>query len=256
MSAGPVTVLDLDLDFFVHDVAHWRDSTDERLNADAFRPWAVNDALYFLQGRCALDRRLPGIVVDHHADVFRSWRDAIEARALVPPFDVTHVDAHADLGLGDTGYIYLLTEFLFASPDARPRLAGLDDELTDGNWLSFAVACGWVSRLTYVYNTDGERPADLMVPVLKGWNRDATSIQLAALNKSELDRAFLSADPPDAVFVEDAVPFAYVPWKSFEARGPFDLICLTRSPGFTPLEADEIFDVIRERFVDESAFAG
>jgi hypothetical protein len=43
-------------------------------------------------------------------------------------------------------------------------------------------------------------------------------------------------------------------WREFEATEPFDVICLARSPDYTPAELDPLFDVIRERFVDASAF--
>ena len=38
----------------------------------------------------------------------------------------------------------------------------------------------------------------------------------------------------------------------YRAAEPFDIVCLTRSPQYTPVEADAIFDAIRERFIDEA----
>jgi hypothetical protein len=40
-----------------------------------------------------------------------------------------------------------------------------------------------------------------------------------------------------------------------EAPEGFDVICLARSPDFTPAELDPLFDEIRERFIDEEGFA-
>ena len=40
---------------------------------------------------------LPGWVIEHHDEAFARWRVAIGTGLLVPPFHVTHVDAHADL---------------------------------------------------------------------------------------------------------------------------------------------------------------
>ena len=59
---------------------------------------------------------------------------------LTPPFHVTHVDAHADLGLGDAGYVYLLTELLLEDPRDRwwPRTGTTG--LNDANHLAFAIA--------------------------------------------------------------------------------------------------------------------
>jgi hypothetical protein len=43
---------------------------------------------------------------------------------------------------------------------------------------------------------------------------------------------------------------------TFRATEPFDVICLVRSPGFTPEAADAIYDEIRGRFIDETVIAG
>jgi hypothetical protein len=44
-------------------------------------------------------------------------------------------------------------------------------------------------------------------------------------------------------------------WQQFQATEPFDVICLARSPAFTPEAADVIYDAIRRGFVDEIAIA-
>jgi hypothetical protein len=35
-------VLDLDLDFFLHDKAHFMDGSDERLNPENYPPWPLD----------------------------------------------------------------------------------------------------------------------------------------------------------------------------------------------------------------------
>jgi hypothetical protein len=42
-------------------------------------------------------------------------------------------------------------------------------------------------------------------------------------------------------------------WCEYQASEPFDIVCLTRSPEYTPADADPIFDAIVERFIDEAA---
>jgi hypothetical protein len=51
-------------------------------------------------------------------------------------------------------------------------------------------------------------------------------------------------DPP--------VPFSTNVWREYQAVEPFDVVCLTRSPEYTPAEADPIFDSIVELFIDEA----
>jgi hypothetical protein len=256
-----VRILDLDLDFFIDGVTYWKPSDSERLSAEDFPPWPLEQALGFLEGACKLNGKLPGLVVEHHGELFAHWRKAIEAGKLAPPFAVTHVDGHADLGLGDIGYDYLITELLFAPPKDRqfPK-TGI---VTDGNWLAFAIACQWVSDFVYVLNSGGP-PGDLMPYFMEGWftNNDrkagfastAKNIELPAMDKAEFDKRDAVGGGPLNIRYEPKVPFSWVSWKSFATSEPYDVVCLARSPGFTPAESDELFDEIRERFIDESAF--
>lgn len=105
---------------------------------------------------------------------------------MVPPFSVTHLDAHADLGLGDAGCTYLMNELAFEPVEKRydildrrrpARRDGIhllgNKELNDGNWLAFALACGWLSELTYVFNSENEgegRPGDLLNFLMKDFD--------------------------------------------------------------------------------------
>jgi hypothetical protein len=91
-------ILDLDLDFFVRGVAHWRAQDAARLDAEEYPPWTVRESVDFLRSRCGLTGPLPGAVVENHGELFFRWRDAIDAGKLAPPFHVTHVDGHAFRG--------------------------------------------------------------------------------------------------------------------------------------------------------------
>jgi UPF0489 domain len=118
-------VLDVDLDFFVDGVADLRAPDAGRLDSSEFPPWSLEGSLRFLEEQCKLTRKLPGVAVEYHADVFAHWRALIDRGVLEPPFSVTHVDAHADLGLGDAGYEYLLTQLLFKPVEAVVFLPGV-----------------------------------------------------------------------------------------------------------------------------------
>jgi hypothetical protein len=120
-------VLDLDLDFFVRDVAHWRDHAEDRLDPDDFPAWSSRETLDFLEIRCGLTGRLPGFVVEHHGELFAHWREAIGPGTLRPPFHVTHVHAHADLDVGGTGYMHLMRELLFLPAEGASRPGGTSD---------------------------------------------------------------------------------------------------------------------------------
>jgi hypothetical protein len=102
----------------------------------------------FLTKRCRLDAPRPGFVVERHNELFYLWGDAIKAGQMASPFEVVHVDAHADLGLGDASYAYVMGELAFEPIEhryeilkkRRPRspkeMIDLGNHpLTDGNWL-------------------------------------------------------------------------------------------------------------------------
>lgn len=253
-ASGPMRILDLDLDFFVHGVAHWRPEDGGRLDGEEFPAWDVEEALAFLEERCLLAAPLPGFVVENHGELFSVWRKAIADGMISAPFEVTHVDAHADLGLGDSGYVYLMSDLLYRDPAERLEPTEGEGGLGDGNYLAFAIACRWVSGLTYIHNDEGGR--DLMTYHLEAFDPNASHIQLKAMEKSEIERLLgLLARGEGQIQVdllEPPVPFRRGTWRDFHANRPFDLICLARSPTYTPPEADAVFEEIRRRFVDES----
>ena len=181
--------------------------------------------------------------------MFSLWRDGIDDGALLAPFHVTHVDAHADLGLGDSGYTYLLTELLHQPVDQRryPKLDG--SGLGDGNYLAFAVACRWISDLVYTYNEGGG--SDLLAYLMDGFDPNADHIRMPVLTHQELKRV-MGWQNPTVEHFEPCVPVRTVPWRNFTADAPFDAIFLARSPAFTPPESDTIFDAIRATFIDEA----
>ncbi len=258
-------VLGIDLDAFVYRSEHWRGRDDPRLDAHAHPPWVLPKVLSFLGSNCGLSGPLPGVAVEHHGELFVRWRNAIEGGLLVPPFHVTHVDAHADLGMGDSGYIYLLTELLRQRPDARdnPKLG--DDGLGDGNYLAFAIANRWVSQVIYVLGGRYEdcdddidyewQPGDLLPYLFESFDPCTRTVRLPTLEARDLRDNLLSADRLTPLALQPPVPFDWMLWQRFQATEPFDVICLARSPGFTPKAADAIYDEIRSRFVDESGMA-
>lgn len=245
-------VLDLDLDFFLHGVAHHRASDDDRLDSEYAEPWSIDSTMEFLRGRCGLNGRFPGAVVEHHGEVFERWRSAIRLGTLKTPFHVTHVDAHADLGLGDAGYVPLVTSLLYREVSdrdgGRERPAGLGD----GNFLAFAIACRWISDLAYIHNDDGGD--DLLALHMANCDPEASSIELKAMPRSEMERWLYGRDMPCWDRIEPAVPFRQSRWDCFVAEGVYDAVCLCRSPGFTPAASDQLFEIIRREFIDETSW--
>lgn len=244
-------ILDIDLDFFVHGAVHWAGRGDDRPDADYAPPWTPDETIDFLERRCGLTGRLPGMVVTHHGELFPLWRDAIGGGALSPPFGVTHVDAHADLGLGDAGYVQIITDLLHRAPQDRTHPHAEDYGIGDGNWLAFAVACRWISDLLYVHNDEGGE--DILAMHMENFDVDG-DLQLKAVLPAEYERVRFTFDKPQVDRFEPVVPFRHLLWRDFETGEPFDVICLAQSPPFTPVESDDLLALIRDRFIDEGAF--
>ncbi len=244
-------VLDLDLDFFAHGVAHFRGPDEGRLEESEHPPWSLDETISFLEDRCALQGKLPGFVVEHHGQLFAKWRAAIESGDLEAPFAVTHVDAHADMGLGDAGYKYLMTELLFEEAEEQRFPQEGFSGLGDGNFLAFAIACRWISELVYVFNDGGGD--DLLRYHMENFDPLAGNIELKAVLPQEFDKAFFDRDP-EVAKAEPLVPFRSMNWTAFRTEEQFDVICVAQSPPFTPPGSDVAFAEIRNRFIDESVF--
>jgi hypothetical protein len=240
-------VLDIDLDFFVDSVAHWVQRDGARLPEDEYSSWSPEETMDFLRGRCHLTGKLPGWVIEHHDEAFARWRDAVGDGMLVPPFHVTHIDAHADLGLGDAGYVHLITEVMHRPVEERSLPEVVEPALGFGNWLAFAVACQWVSDLDYVFCPGG---GDDVLGLYM--SDDPKGLQLRAATMEQLRQHWSSGgDEPLQGEADPVVPICKIRAEDFSADGSYDAIVLCRSPSCTPASADEIFDLIRREFIEE-----
>ena len=200
----------------------------------------------FIRLQCGVADPLPGFVTENHGELFPLWREAIGNGTLQAPFHVTHVDAHADLGLGDAGYVFLLTELVHLDPIDRQHPPLGMSGLNDGNHLAFAIACRWIADLEYVFCAGG---GDDEMPYMMGdFDPKSRRIELPILNRRQLEQLQYRRDV-GKVAVEPSVAYRSTRWDQFAAEAPFDFICLIRSPPYTPLTADPLYEEIRERFI-------
>lgn len=237
-------ILDVDLDFFVRGVAHWRSLDDlSRLSDDEYDVWSLEEVSAFLRDQCGLGAPLPGWAIERHSEAFGEWQQAMADGSLDPPFSITHVDAHADLGLGEPVHLEIMSELMFMPVDQSAEAAR---RVTDGSYLAYACAAGWVADLTYVHNTD--TCEDLHPHHMKNWDRYAAALQLKAVRRSHL----VSATKPEQWPVEHLdpeIPFRHLHWRDFQADRPFDAMVICRSPNFTPPAADQIYDLICQDYI-------
>lgn len=107
--------LDIDLDAFLNHVAHWPEGG--RLDAESFHPWAEDRLREFMERQCGLSRSAPidGWFVTNHDGAFDVMRNIVEGGS--GPLEVVHVDAHADLGMGDPSWVDMIKR---VGRDQRP----------------------------------------------------------------------------------------------------------------------------------------
>ena len=148
-------VLDIDLDFFLAGCCPLADK-GRRPELFGHEPWESGRVRRFLEGNCGLskDRPIPGRIFETHDSALELWRDMLEAKRLTAPFDVTHIDAHSDLGIGYPGPGYVLNGVLPIRYDKRADAEKYRrlNELDEANYLLFALAFRWISSLENVRN--------------------------------------------------------------------------------------------------------
>ncbi|WP_211748759.1 UPF0489 family protein [Paenibacillus sp. Marseille-Q4541] len=238
-------ILDIDLDFFISDIAHFIGDGGERLDEGYYKPWKPEYVRRFLEDKCglSLDKKVKGRMIKNHDEAFYFWKELISTGKLVVPFDVVHVDAHADLGLGDASWAYILSDLLRYPPEERtnPKTTGLEG-LGFGNYLAFAIACRWISRLDFVLHPEWDN--DLPYSLLKDFDDASGAIQLKLYNRRDIDVDRIRKAVP--LSIEPEVPFCLIKDIDFSTKESFDYIVLCQSPGYTPQSPDLLLDVIAD----------
>lgn len=256
---GQIRVLDIDLDFFLSDVAHNRAFYDPRLDSEDYTPWSEDSTVNFLRDQCLLSEKIPGFVVEHHDEIFLKIGKAIENGSISAPFELTHIDAHSDLGLGDCGYMHIMEELLFLPAEDRyssileqsERIQQIDF-LNHSNWLAYTLACRWISKLECVFNKED---TDDLFPYYF-LDEERKQVELASIEEKNSSNFFNDFRNNKHLLshIEPAIPFSFCYWEEFQVEKPFDIVCLTRSPAFTPIESDNLFNIIQEKFIDKKIF--
>ena len=279
-------VLDLDLDYFVWPIVHDRSEDQGRpLNEDFDYVASPKQLREFLEGSCGLSTstKLPGASFVEHVDAFWTWDRWIHEKKISPQFEIAHVDAHADFGVGmdETSWVHLLTELLALPPECRnhPR-TGLDG-LHSGSYMAFALGNRWIANAKYVYpvapfdlspvddsndqttgasfrkiqailaeldeeSEDDGCPNDIIPMYFRNKDVRTGLIELPHFTPHKKDQVFWSEDL-SPVHREPPVPFECVPGNTYKDSG-FTHLVVAQSPGYLPEEADKLMAVVREYF--------
>lgn len=248
-------VLDIDLDFFLSAKEILKPMSDvRRLEEGVYIPWSESDTRNFLEKQCELSVNHPiqGASFVQHDEVFYYLRKVMEENEHGFTFDIDHVDAHADLGMGDDSYQYLSESMLWKPLKERPyqeKHAGRT-RLTGANYLAFCIACRWVKSLNYINKP--EWSDDLPQFLFKGFDvtqnlmlKQFTHEQMQKITNFNYGDWLGTAKKEVPVAVEPEVPFRVIDWRNFKVDGAYDYVFLTQSPGYTPRSSDKLLRIIQ-----------
>ena len=233
-------VLDLDMDFFLSDPCPLA-KLGERPDESCARAWSDEEVIRFLEEQCGLSREnpVPGLIFDTHDKALDFWKERVEDGSLTTPFEVAHVDTHSDLAFGPPGTGYVLNVVLSRLPQQRPQIHLYREavELDEANYLLFALAMRWISRLAYVRNPKSHQ--DIPRQLLDGDG----NIHL---------RSFVSAMMEGKNGKEPVIPFdVYDDYTQFRQTG-YDFVTMAQSPRYAPESADRIMDIVRRYIIEPS----
>lgn len=243
-------ILDIDIDAFL-DPRPQHKSTNGRLSSNEYRPWSHSDIEYFLTRRCNLrkDHPLPGRVVTYHHEVFDIWKTLIETGQIDIPFHLTHVDSHADLGMGDASAGYIMGDLLHQPPDNRndPK-RGSHDGLLEGNYVSFALACRWISSIDYIHHPQlfcqNGKLHDIPNCLFRDNDPHCGVIQLKTLPRDG-HHSVQRLTTLTPIELEPEVPIRFIQFADFRADGTYAFAFAAHSPDYTPSTSDSILEIIR-----------
>ena len=246
-----IKVLDIDLDFFLDNIMHMPQN-DQRLSPRAFKPWTRTKVRAFLETQCGLSRslKIPGRFIRNHDAAFDYWRELLANHPTSFPIHVTHVDAHADLGLGDASWVHLMTSVLHKPVGERPNAERGAHKLSLGSYLAYAVACRWVGHIDYVHPEGG---GDDMAPWLfRDFTAKSGVIEMRAFSPIDIKRGELSSGMKKhlmsltPVSIEPPVNFHSVQHNIWKAGHTFDYALLCQSPQYTPRTSDNLISVFTD----------
>lgn len=114
------------MDYFMESIANTPFSISERLSEEDYGDsvWPECRVRAFLEQNLGLSKskKIPGrIVVGHNESLF-FWEELIAKEMLTEPFEVVHVDSHADLGLGCASSDFLQGAILTLPVETRRKV--------------------------------------------------------------------------------------------------------------------------------------
>ena len=261
-------VLDLDLDYFNKKFATGiPDSVHERLPEKEYGEsvWCEEKVRIFLEHNLGLSKskKIKGRIVKNHNESLFFWEDLIAKGKLSDPFEVIHIDSHADLGLGYNSPYFLQSDFLTLPKEMRRTIRSTDQDtpIGIGDYLLWGIAYKLISKIIYCANPNGDKN-DYCWETLKNFHEENSLtqkvinyIQLKYNPNMEIPR--FNADDEEKIkylngaMTDQEVELIIIPTEEeVNFSGDFDYAILAQSPSYTPASADYIIKIFRE-YIEE-----
>lgn len=243
-------ILDIDMDFFLDNIANWLPFSDERLLDSQYSPWNEKDVRRFFESNCGLSLKKPisGRIVKEHKEAYYFWRELIRKNKLTIPFDVTHIDAHSDLGGGDGAWVFIFEKVLNMPIEERTNLEKFQyrneiEKFDSGNYLLFAAAAQWIKSLIFICHPKWD--FDYYCKIMKDSEDNSGYIQMKRYKEKidfsiDYDPKFESDCEIEFNIVRDYRDYIEPKFSAF------DYLVFSKSPSYTPASADFTLDVIKD----------
>lgn len=196
---------------------------------DEAETWESSEIEEFINNRLNIRSRIPGRIITEHYDAYFFWRDLIQSGELHFPFKVDHIDAHADLGAGNSFYLQLLNEVMHSPCEHRNLPMS---KLDEGNYLLFALANQWISELKYIHHPLCNN--DIPLCLYKDFIEPNDYIQLVACNNLDANDSISGfQNCTHKITNRDLeIPFQIVSHETYKNSESIDFINIARSPGY------------------------
>lgn len=235
-----MTVLDIDLDFFTSPIVH-NATSNARVPCDGASFVPVRKAVDYLNQRCLLpvETKTPGRAFEHHDQVFD-----YAIKHFSEPVHLIHLDAHADIGGGQTRcWNYVCTDYAHLPLNLRrfPKRGEL--YLNCGNFIVFLAACGLLREVTFVSHPDWAE--DYNAIYMKDCDVESGALQIKKVEKDVLEGVGMMRPLCELPHeVEAEIPFRRISSDDYRADSPPNTLFVTRSPGYTPACSDSLYDAL------------
>lgn len=244
-------VLDIDMDFFLNKIEYLKPFDGIRLSDDEFYPWEKKKIETFLEVNCGLnkEKKVKGNIFDEHGEVFSFIKDKIDCDEISLPLEWVHVDAHADLGFGDSSWVYIFKKYLKKQKNERPNILEYNDSLSElerlgsGNYLLYMIACEWLKNLKYVTHPES-KANDFNIYFMKDFDEESGYIQLKYFPDGIKD---IMKVEEESFLLQPEVKFDVIScYNAYIEVEEFDYLVFSKSLSYTPESADFIVDIIME----------